>query len=330
MIDKHTPMFDSLVKSPQTNWFVENRYLAPADQYCGKVINLDTIPVKQGEYDNDMLMAKRHEMTDLLDSYFKYAMGKKTIVFAINVKHSKEIAQRYQNAGISAVHVDGTTPDREREAIMRKFKSGEIKVLCNVDIVSEGFDVPDCEVVQMARPVRSLSLYLQQGGRALRPSENKRAIILDNACNYLRHGHITADREWDLEGDYEIVQGKKKKRKKKPEDDEFKVAKELPTEVMGGMVLINPKQDAVEHEKRLFEAKLSEIITIQEARSYKPLSIFFKAKELGIIKTPEQFDYIKNVVSLKGYQEVGGFWHWRKKEMFAVSNNLPKNSYIAV
>src|SRR5690606_4208747 len=106
---------------------------------------------------------------------------------------------------------DAKTPKTERKEILQKFKSGEYLVLSNVDIVSEGFDVPDCEAVQLARPTKSLVLYLQQVGRCMRPAPGKDCgIVLDNAGLWLEHGLSYIDRDWTLES-------KKKNKKSAPQ-----------------------------------------------------------------------------------------------------------------
>lgn len=97
-------------------------------------------------------------MANLIESYKKFANGKKTILFA--VEHSKSIVERYLEASICAGHIDASTPKLDRKETLEKFRSGEIVVLSNVDIVSEGFDVPDCEAFQLARPTKLMVLYL--------------------------------------------------------------------------------------------------------------------------------------------------------------------------
>lgn len=83
---------------------------------------------------------------------------------------------------------------------MRDFKSGSIKVLCNVDLISEGFDVPDCSVVIMLRPTESLVLDIQQSMRCMRYKPNKVATIIDHVANYTRFGLPDTPRQWSLEG----------------------------------------------------------------------------------------------------------------------------------
>lgn len=203
-------LFDILVNCGKLSEFVAQGYLVKVRHLVGMTPNLSSIRVKMNDYAQDELgelMQDTELMADLVESYHKKAEGKKTIVFAVNIEHSRQIVQRYRMEGIPADHIDANTPKKEREEILQRFRDGQIKVLSNVDIVSEGFDVPDCEVVQLARPTKSLPLYLQQVGRCMRPSPGKtEGIVLDNAGLWLEHGFCQQDRLWTLKG--------KKKRKR--------------------------------------------------------------------------------------------------------------------
>ena len=109
------------------------------------------------------------------------------------------MAAEFQAAGINAVHFDGNTPDKERDDIISRFRDGNIKILCNVDLISVGFDVPDCWCCILLRPTMSTALFIQQACRALRPQPGKTAIILDHVNNYQRHGLPDDVREWSLD-----------------------------------------------------------------------------------------------------------------------------------
>jgi superfamily II DNA or RNA helicase len=147
------------------------------------------------------VMMDNSVMSDLMDSYFEKCNGKSMIVFAVDVDHSKEIAKRYNEKGITAEHIDAKTPTEERERILRDFKEKKIKVVSNVEIITEGFDFPQCEAVQLARPTKSLALYLQMVGRVMRPASGKaEGIVLDNAGLWLDHGLSFVEREWSLHG----------------------------------------------------------------------------------------------------------------------------------
>lgn len=172
------------------------------------------------EKDLEKVMMSEQIMAELIESYIKYGENKKAIVFAINKSHSKDIVKRFNNEGISAKYIDSDTKKEERELIVKEFKEGKYKVLCNVNIFTEGFDCPDVEVVQLARPTKSLSLYLQQIGRCMRPYDGKEyGLILDNACLWETHGLLSSDFEWSLKKEVRVKKGKNKVKKKgkKPE-----------------------------------------------------------------------------------------------------------------
>lgn len=126
--------------------------------------------------------------------------GKKTVVFAVNVEHSKAITAAYIAAQVPAEHLDGDTPAPERSAILERFRQGETLVLSNCGIISEGFDVPSIEAIQCVRPTRSLNLWLQMLGRSLRPAPGKsHAIIIDHTQNWACHGLPDDEHDWSLE-----------------------------------------------------------------------------------------------------------------------------------
>jgi len=138
---------------------------------------------------------------DAIGHYQRLARGKSAVAFCVSVEHSKHVAAEFRAAGVLAWHVDGETPYGERKEAIRAFRNGEIRVLTNVDLFGEGFDLPSLEVSILLRPTKSLGLYLQQVGRCLRPAPGKeRALILDHAGNILRHGMPDDERDWQLSG----------------------------------------------------------------------------------------------------------------------------------
>lgn len=203
--DGFDDLFQVLIPLGQLSYFIKEGFLTRMKHLvCGSP-NLSKVKTRMRDYDLNMLkdvMLDNTLMANLVKSYQRYAAGKKTIVFAVDIEHSKKIVERYTKAGIPAEHIDAKTPKEERKSILQKFRNGEILVLSNVDIVSEGFDVPDCEAVQLARPTKSLVLYLQQVGRCMRPAAGKEfGLVLDNAGLWLEHGLSYIDREWSLQGD---------------------------------------------------------------------------------------------------------------------------------
>lgn len=140
-----------------------------------------------------------HLVGDVVDTYRRYALGKRTVVFSTDVQTADEIAQRFNESGVTAASVTGITPDNERARLVGDFRNGRIVVLVSVDIFDEGFDLPAIEVVQMARPTWSLGKYLQQIGRGLRKMDGKKtALVIDHVSNVRRHGLPDAPRAWSL------------------------------------------------------------------------------------------------------------------------------------
>jgi DNA repair protein RadD len=157
---------------------------------------------------------RSHIVGDVVKEYTRRAFGKRAICFATDVETAGEIAKRFNDAGIPSAAVSGETPGEVRDDLVKRFKRGQIWVLVNVDLFGEGFDVPACEVVIMARPTASLSVYLQQFGRALRPMLGKAyGLIIDHVSNWKRHGYPDKPHYWTLDR-----RDKRAKREKDPED----------------------------------------------------------------------------------------------------------------
>lgn len=137
---------------------------------------------------------------DVLKTWIEKGENKQTILFAPSIAMSKAFAKEFSQNGIVAKHIDGLMKKAERKATLEAFRRGEIKVICNVDLISEGFDMSDADCVILTRPTESLAMFMQQAFRAMRYREGKTAIILDHANNIALHGEIDQVFEWKLEG----------------------------------------------------------------------------------------------------------------------------------
>jgi DNA repair protein RadD len=197
-------VFDEMVIGPTTAELIEAGYLSRFTYFAPTAPDLSGISTRAGDYAVDELagvMARPVVIGSVVASYEKLCLGKRAIVYGVDRRHSNMLAQRFIERGHKAAHLDGGTPKDERRALIEALATGEIPVVTNCGLISEGLDVPAVEAVLLARPTQSLALYLQQVGRALRLSPGKdRALILDCAGNLYRHGMPDAMRQWTLDG----------------------------------------------------------------------------------------------------------------------------------
>jgi DNA repair protein RadD len=196
--------FRQIVIGPTVGWLIEQGFLARYRLFAPSRPDLGAVHTRMGDFvrsEASAAMDKPSITGDAVAHYRKLAGGKRAVVFCSSVEHSQHVVAQFRAAGFAAEHVDGETDPRERDAALRRFESGEISILSNVELFGEGVDIPGIECAILLRPTQSLSLYLQQVGRALRPAPGKsEAILLDHAGNALRHGLPDDDRTWSLEG----------------------------------------------------------------------------------------------------------------------------------
>ena len=212
-------IFETIVHPVKIGELINKGYLVSTKVFAPKDrVNLEGIKTVRGDYDQKELFYRFHDeglVRGVVENYKKHADGTKAIVFNVNIEHSKEVAERFNQEGIPCAHLDGETNKAERDRIVKAFSRGAIQVLCNVGLFTEGFDVPDTETVILNRATKSFGLYVQMVGRGLRPAPGKEyCIVLDHGDNTIRHGFVE---------DYDQVpfslEGVEKKRK---EDDEPK------------------------------------------------------------------------------------------------------------
>ena len=229
-----TDLFDVLVQSWSVPEFISKGRLATYDFVSIKSDGvtqrlIDSLQKRgaDGDYQNkemDMLLNKKPSIERLYQSLEEFGRDRKGIVYAINISHAQKITKLYQEHGVKAIAIDSKTPAAERQQDIEAFKKGDIQVLVNVDIFSEGFDCPDVEFVQLARPTLSLAKYLQMVGRGLRVAKGKKnCVIIDNVGLYRVFGLPSQVWNWNA-----MFEGKLKvgKRKETPKDREFFLMKE--------------------------------------------------------------------------------------------------------
>ena len=202
-------VYDDLVEGVSTEWLIENNYLSNYKYYGIKLADISNLKTKRGDYDNSQVaeLMESHEIyLNTLENWEKLSLNKKTIIYCSSIESSKNTIEEFKIKGYKAEHVDGTTKKEVREKIIEDFRSGDLKVISNVDLFGEGLDVPDCECVILLRPTKSLGLFIQQSMRSMRYKEGKTATIIDHVNNVKEHGLPDMEREWTL--------SEKKKKKK--------------------------------------------------------------------------------------------------------------------
>lgn len=303
-------VYSAMVEGPDVKWLIDNNFLAPYTYYSVNLINESVLKKSStGDYTKDSVdqAVSRTIFGDVIKTYQDKANGKQAIVYCHSVEFSKEVAASFSEKGIKAEHADAKTPKKERDRIMTEFKNGQIKVLCNVDLISEGFNVPDCEVVIMLRPTESLVLHIQQSMRSMRYKPDKQAIIIDHVANYLKHGLPDTPRQWTLEDREKKKSGSKSDAipiKQCPEcfaivpsdhkfcyecDYEF-LPEESIMQVDETAEIVEITQDFSLTASYIVTKKVEELNTMdelkayQKAKNYKPGWVYFQAKLKGIIK----------------------------------------------
>lgn len=197
------PPFERIVEGATTAQLVEAGVLVNPAIYSHPHPNLEGLRVIGGDYDQEEL-AKRVETAkhvgDLVKHWLKFE-PRRTVAFAVRVIHSRMIVDDFCSAGVAAEHLDGSTPAKERAAILARLRSGETAIVSNCMVLGEGYDLPELECAIMARPTASFTLYRQMLGRIMRTAPGKTgAILLDHAGNFLKHGWPTDDVTWTLDG----------------------------------------------------------------------------------------------------------------------------------
>ena len=223
-----TDLFDVLVQSWGVPEFISKGRLATYDFVSIKSDGvtqrlIDSLQKRgaDGDYQNkemDMLLNKKPSIERLYRSLEEFGNDRKGIVYAINISHAQKITKLYQEHGVKAIAIDSKTPAAERQQDIEAFKKGDIQVLVNVDIFSEGFDCPDVEFVQLARPTLSLAKYLQMVGRGLRVAKGKKnCVIIDNVGLYRVFGLPSQVWNWNAMFEGKLKVGKKKETPKERE-----------------------------------------------------------------------------------------------------------------
>ena len=274
-----TDLFDVLVQSWSVPEFISKGRLATYDFVSIKSDGvtqrlIDSLQKRgaDGDYQNkemDMLLNKKPSIERLYQSLEEFGKDRKGIVYTINISHAQKITKLYQEHGVKAIAIDSKTPATERQQDIEAFKKGDIQVLVNVDIFSEGFDCPDVEFVQLARPTLSLAKYLQMVGRGLRVAKGKKnCVIIDNVGLYRVFGLPSQVWNWNAMFEGKLKVGKKKET---PKEREF--------------FLMNEKQDDIQIHP---DSEMMMVMSHEELLQTIQYREFVDSKgEFAIIKLPD-------------------------------------------
>ena len=274
-----TDLFDVLVQSWAVPEFISKERLATYDFVSIKSDGvtqrlIDSLQKRgaDGDYQNkemDMLLNKKPSIERLYQSLEEFGKDRKGIVYAINISHAQKITKLYQEHGVKAIAIDSKTPATERQQDIEAFKKGDIQVLVNVDIFSEGFDCPDVEFVQLARPTLSLAKYLQMVGRGLRVAKGKKnCVIIDNVGLYRVFGLPSQVWNWNA-----MFEGK------------LKVGKKIETPKEREFFLMNEVQDGIQIHP---DSEMMMVMSHEELLQTIQYREFVDSKgEFAIIKLPD-------------------------------------------
>lgn len=315
-------IYQALVCGPSIKEMENQGALVPAVVKVNPLnqMQLSGLKVTAGDYDEGELakfMMNENIMAGLVASKVKYAPGEKTICFAVSIDHSKAIVKKYLDAGIKAAHVDGNFSLEDRSRVFKAFEHGDVEVLVNVGIATYGYDNPSITCVQLARPTKSLALYLQMIGRGSRKYTYKDGTkkqfytLLDHANCRIEHGAPNAERRWSLKG--------KAKGKKKDTKDEKKIKmifsdgaervvpiREIPQDI-DGITLVDMTDDEMDTIKR--RSAFDRINERRVRSSYLPMWAYFRFVQEVPDYTLNDLEYIEKRLNFKY-----GWAHYKWKE----------------
>ena len=209
--------FDAIVQPVSIKELIDQKHLVPGVYYGPSSPDLSKIKTVVGDYEKkglDEVVNQPRIIGDVVKNWLKIAGGLSTMVFSVNVNHSKALCKEFNDNGITAEHLDAHSIDEEREDALRRFRNGDTQVLLNVALFTEGTDIPEIECIVLARPTKSLGLHLQMIGRGARPNKGKDSFtVIDHGGNVNRLGYYEDEIEWLLT-EKEIGFKKKEVRKK--------------------------------------------------------------------------------------------------------------------
>ena len=199
---KPLTLADTLITGITATELIELGAISDYDYYAPDLnLNIDNVDMVAGEYNNGQLtelMCQSAIYGDILKYYRQLGENRQAIAYCTSVKHSEQTAKMFADNNISAISIDGSMSQKERNTRMDMFRRGDVKILCNCNLISEGVTLPNASVALLLRPTMSLPLFIQQACRVLTPVKGKKAVIIDFVNNVQKHGMPTDTHNWSL------------------------------------------------------------------------------------------------------------------------------------
>ncbi|MEE6637536.1 DEAD/DEAH box helicase [Limosilactobacillus pontis] len=209
--DQLDQITDDIIVGKSIKWLTEHHFLAPFHYYGLGDIDRSKLRKSNGDYSSQSMdEAINHQIYGhIVQQYQRLANGKQAVVYCHSIESAKKVTEQFSKVGISAAEIDGNTDSQVRDELVQKFRDQRLTILANVNLFTEGVDLPNVDCVIMARPTSSLALYLQFSMRCLNPRKGKTAIIIDHVDNFLTFGLPNSDRDWR-----QAIQTRDKRKKK--------------------------------------------------------------------------------------------------------------------
>jgi superfamily II DNA or RNA helicase len=199
-------VFDELIEGPSVEELIKQGYLVGTKAYAPSRPNLKGVETRKGDYVESQLDQRMNTdklVGDIVSHWLRLGAHRKTVCFATSVAHSIHLRDEFVKVGVPAEHIDGSTPKAERDETLEKLSRGDLDLVCNCMVLTEGWDQPDVSCCIMARPTKSTGLFRQMAGRVLRPYPGKdHALILDHAGAVFQHGFVEDPIAWSLDEDH--------------------------------------------------------------------------------------------------------------------------------
>ena len=199
---KPLTLADTLITGITADELIKTGAISEYDYYAPDLhLDIDSVDMVAGEYNNGQLselMCQTAIYGDVLKYYRQLGDNRQAIAYCTSVKHSEQTAKMFCDNGLSAISIDGSMSQKERNKRMEMFRNGDVQILCNCNLISEGVTLPNASVALLLRPTMSLPLFIQQSCRVLTPVEGKKAVIIDFVNNVQKHGMPTETHKWSL------------------------------------------------------------------------------------------------------------------------------------